>query len=192
MRTPLSRSKLYLATTLLGCAGLVTPFLQFAYGESPLSVITEAFQGVLLGLPFFLAIPISAASLRWMFLGQPARWELGITFGSALITGLGILAPMVRLVYEPFSFSPGEWVVLALPLSILALASVYIWRRWRSRMPAAQTAAAAMQFAYCANALLCLAGFWKERQIGAYVTLFTVVIYALQLLLQLRTESESA
>lgn len=39
-----------------------------------------------------------------------------------------------------------------------------------------------MQTAYVANALLCLIGFWPEWQIGAKLTLATVMVYVTQVL----------
>ena len=200
MRTPLSRSKFYLATTVLGFAGVLTPFLPFyeLFGsDSPLDAVravvgfTDDFWIGLLGAPFFGAIPISAASLRWIYFGQPSKSELGIAFGSALVAVLATLAATVEI-SQSVTDSTGKRLVVALPFLILALTGTFVWRLWRSQLPCLPTAVAAMQFAYCANALICLLVCWGVWVIGAVVTLFTVVVYALQLLLLLQTESGHA
>lgn len=145
---------------------------------------------ILLASPFFLAIPITIASLKRLWAGRLSRlawltsYVLALAMAGATLgfIGLGVFEkalPTDRPLEEYLiMFSPQEYVVLLLPLAILILGAGWVIRNRRRRLVLhAINAVIAMQVAYIANGALCLALFQDDWKNGAYITLATVIVY---------------
>ena len=191
MGTNTSRSTLYIAITALGLVGIVIPFLPFTEHISPLQAVEvvakpEDFMPVtiaFLGGPFFLAILVSIASLRLVVFGKPSRSELAIEYCSSMIAACATLFITIDIIASK-STEPTDWYSLAVAWASIALGIALVLRSWRNGVASGLIAVASMQIAYVANALLCLVLFFLYQgwQIGAKLTLFTLVVYVVQVL----------
>ena len=183
MGTNTFHSNLYTAITALGLIGIVIPFLPFTEHISPLQAVEvvarpEDFIPVtiaFLGVPFFLAILVSIASLRLVVFGEPSRSELAIEYCSSMIAACATLFMTIDMASK--STEPTEWFCLSVVWATIVGGSTLVVRSWRKGVTSGLIAVAAMQIAYVANALLCLVAFWPGWQIGAKLTLFTLVVY---------------
>jgi hypothetical protein len=162
------RRSFCMLAVVLGFAGVLSLFLPFASGESPVSVVSrpEAFSGIWqIALPFFLAPLISAASMRWIFSGRLSTLENAV----ACLAGLGaVFLTLFVLFQAPRPATLRDWLASAAALIIILAGSPVIFRNWRSGMPLGLNAILSMQVAYLANGSLCLIAFWGEWQSGAY------------------------
>jgi hypothetical protein len=198
----------YLAA--LGVIGIVSIFVPLTRKVAPFDVIVfnapEILGGrlpnwydiwlILLASPFFLAIPITTASLKRLWAGRLSRVAWLTSYGLALVmaaatlgfVGLGVFEkalPTDRPLEEYLvMFSPQEYLVLLLPLAILILGAGWVIRNRRRRLVLhAINAVIAMQVAYIANGVLCLALFQDDWKNGAYITLATVIVYLTNIVL---------
>lgn len=188
----------------LSVIGIASIFLPFTRKVAPFDVIVLNAPAVLAGRlpnqydiwlilltsPFWLAIPITAASVKRLWAGRLSRAAWLTSYGLALIMAGAILGfvglalsekglPTDRPLEEYLvMFSPQEYLVLLLPLAILVLGAGWVIRNRRHRVLLhALNAVIAMQVAYIANGVLCLALFQDDWKNGAYITLVTVVVY---------------
>ena len=194
----------------LGVIGIASIFLPFTRNVAPFDVLVLNAPAVLSGRlpnrhdvwlllltsPFWLAIPITAASVKRLWAGRLSRAAWLMSYGLALamagvtlgFIGLGVFAkalPTDRPLEEYLvMFSPQEYVVLLLPLVILVLGMGWVIRNRRRRLVLhAINAVIAMQVAYIANGALCLALFQDDWKNGAYVALATIVLYLIHIVL---------
>lgn len=203
----------------LSVIGIVSIFLPFTRNVAPFDVIVLNAPVILAGKlpnrydiwlilltgPFFLAIPITAASLKRLWTGRLSRVAWLTSYGLALamagatlgFIGLGLsekASPMDRSLEEYLVLlSPQEYLVLFLPLAILALGAGWVIRNRRRRLLLhALNAVITMQVAYIANGVLCLVLFQDDWKNGAYVTFVTVVVYLTHIALVSSRRSTSA
>ncbi len=194
---------LQLCLVALTTIGIASIFLPFTRSVAPFDVIVLNEPGVLAGQlpnrhdvllilltsPFWLAIPITLASLKRLLAGRLSRvawftsYTLALIMGSATLgfVGLGLSGKTLpkdwSLEKYLAVFSPQEHIVL-LPVTILILGAGWVIRnRRRQLLLHSLNAVIAMQVVYIANGVLCLALFQDDWKSGAYVTLATVVVY---------------
>lgn len=184
-----TRSRLQIGITALGSIGILTPFLPFTWSNSPLRVIVGGtsrpeFAFTPIALPFFLAILILFTHARATVFGRFSRAEAIIAYGSSFVMAFATLAFTLWLSNsEPPAAD--AWPVVALPWITIAFGISLIRWCWRRGLPCAIVALTAMQCAYMANALFCLATFWPNWQPGAFVTAVTVAAYAAHIALMI-------
>ncbi|HEV3178656.1 MAG TPA: hypothetical protein VGZ72_21870 [Stellaceae bacterium] len=168
---------------LLGLSGIATLFLPFTFNNSPWDVTGgQVFQSefdfyfsyFLLGAPFLLAVPISAASLLLLItrrLVQPC-WIAGYALAFAAAAGTSSLvgAAMIYWAHDSACAIPS--------LAILIGGGALVVTNVRLGLPHAQNGIIAMQVAFAAGALLPVFVYFGEWNIGAYITLITIVVYA--------------
>ena len=168
------------ALFLLGLGGIAALFLPFAGVLSPWDVTGKFERGLLiflLGTPFLLAVPISAAWLLIITrrLVRPcwiAAYVLGLAAAGSTLCFACL--DMIELV-------PDRGVVLALvpfapSLVTLISGGAFVIRNARLDLPHTRNSVFAMQVAYVAGALIPMIMPFPWN-IGAYITLVTVVAY---------------
>jgi hypothetical protein len=177
----LPRSRLQIALAVLGCVGVLTPFLPFTWSRSPLDV----FVGVatVIAAPFFLSILVSIVSVRvavferFSRIEAVASWIAAIVMSGATAAFGGLLLADGNLPHIKF------WIALASCEVILVAGIALVVRLRLRRAPSPSAALTGMQCAYIANAVFCLIVFWPEWQIGAIFAAATVVLYAFHVVL---------
>lgn len=179
------RSRFEIILWATGLMGIATIFLSFTHDVSPWDVIANAVADpggdwvllLLLAGPFVLAIPIAATSLLARRVGRFPRpmWVAG--YGLSMVAALGTLYVIGLLISEgPPSIQ--ESIVWILPLGTLVVGAGIVIRNARWGIAHPQNTVVAMQFAYAANAALCLMAFRSEGwENGAYLTLVTLIWY---------------
>jgi hypothetical protein len=168
---------------LLGLSGIATLFLPFTFNNSPWDVTGgQVFQSefdfyfsyFLLGAPFLLAVPISAASLLLLItrrLVQPC-WIAGYALAFAAAAGTSSLvgAAMIYWAHDSACAIPS--------LAVLIGGGALVVTNVRLGLPHAQNGIIAMQVAFAAGALLPVFAYFGDWNIGAYITLVAMVVYA--------------
>jgi hypothetical protein len=174
---------------LLGLSAVAALFLPFTSNTSPWDVtgheVIRSGYAVywsdwkwnlfLLGAPFLLAVPISAASLLLMItrrLTQPC-WIAAYALGFATAGGTLCLAQWAM------SNSQHHEAFLVIPALVsLVGGGALVIRNARRGLPPARNAIIAMQAVYVAGALIPTIGYFGDWDIGAYITLVAIVVYA--------------
>ena len=181
------RVRLHFGTTLAaaGVVGVATIFLPFTYDTSPWDVTAYAvfldkfeLNLFLLGGPFLLAVPISAASLTLPFSGSFPRAVWVAAYTLALVAAGATLYLVAWFFFEdgpPSNIQ--EWIALISPLPVLGVGAGIVIKNARRGLSHGQNAVAAMQAVYVAGVLLPLILFLTEWQAGAYATSVTIVLY---------------
>lgn len=167
-----------MALTAIGGLGVIALFLPFTWSTTPREALLD---GVLwrLALPAGLAPVILLASIRWL---KPAglSWPERTACHVLAVAGLAALALTYLAVREP---PPrlNEWISLLGPLLVLGFGAWVYLRNPRAGRGTPFSPILVMQVVYIANAILVLAGFFPEWQIGAYAVLATTMAYAIQI-----------
>lgn len=174
-------------------AGAVV-FVPFARDTSALDAVMMHVPGnqgnwwhVLVGAPFFLALPMIWLRLRVLFAarlstrtGRRVLW---------VVTGLSLVGTvLVELPFLRHLAGTSEWqrlVVLGLGLGIALLSTAMLWVRRRA-IAATWLCVAGLETAYLANAALCLVVYAEATgtvwsRLGWMVTMWTVWPMALEL-----------
>lgn len=174
----LSRRTGHVVLTVIGVLGVVALFLPFSWSTTPLEALPS---GSLwrFALPAFLAPFIFLASIRWLTAGGLSRPEriacdlLAVAaLAALLLTYLAVRGVPPRLT---------EWIGLLGPLLVLGFGA---WEYLRNPKVGRGTPFGPilmLQGAYIANAILVLAGFFPDWEIGAYCVLVTTMAYAVQI-----------
>jgi hypothetical protein len=156
----------------------VSPFLSFAYHESPLSVVASwartGHEGALalVGLPFFAGVVAAAWRLRLVFDGGPvSRAGRQIVHGLAAMFVSATFAFSLQSVAHDVSGRDFLQMLIAPGLIAVGI-GVITWLGARGRKE--ETVTAAIYFAYAANAAMCLLIFADSGQAGWWVTLCAV------------------
>jgi hypothetical protein len=186
--------------TSMGMTGLVAPFLPFRHStgllfsgdDSPLSVIRDLIPSDpdslwiygCLAAPFFLSILVTGGALRLLVSGALTRVEQILCYVAS--TAMACLTVM----FMAFVIFAGDqqYVIghslMVLPAAIVLLVGAGLVIRNR-KLPARRSTniMTALQTAYLANLTLCLVLFYSELGIGAYVAMFTAVVYIADIIL---------
>lgn len=172
------RRSAHIALTALGSLGLVALFLPFSWGTTPLEALLD---GDLwrLAFPAFLAPFILLASIRWLGTGRLSPPE---RFACHLLAGAGLAVLLLDyLAVRGLPPRLTEWISLIAPLLVLGFGA---WIYLRGRTAGRGTPFGpilTLQTVYIANALLVLAGFFPEWEVGAYGVLAATMAYAVQI-----------
>ena len=178
----MNHNQVHVILAVVGAAaGTAAAVLPFTWGVSPLEASTwpDLWWA---GVPFFLAWPTAAASLRWIQNGMRRRSERMLAY-LAGATGLGItLFFLIMSLAESLPSQSQEWISLSIPFIVIAAASHAIKRVGLGFGPVLT-----LQLGYIANALYCLVSSAGEWQTGAFCGAATTAIYITQTALIART-----
>jgi hypothetical protein len=189
------RSRIHVLLTVLGLAGIAVPFLPFTMGifsdVSPLDAVKRYGVFMLLGMPFFLCIFISAASIRWLIWGLFSRAERAIAYLASAAMACLTLSFLLEVIVEDglakiaHEWDAHEWLAFAAPLLIIIIGVFALLKGFRKCASKQFSVLLALQVAYLANCAFCLVGFYPDWLIGAYCSLLTAAVYVLQIALVL-------
>jgi hypothetical protein len=188
IRHPESRASNFLMlATLLGFAGIVSLFLPFTYDESPVSAVTGR-DFWRLALPFFLAVPVSLASIRWIMTGTLSQFERVAGYVVSII----VACLTMSLYFQDTSPSgTRDWISIVIPPVTFISGGFLVIKKGRKYLPLGLNMLVSLQVAYLANCLLCLVAFFGEWQAGAYFALLTAVVYLAQIVVAFRDASKA-
>lgn len=169
------------ALIVAGLAGVVAVFLPFTENISPFDTLYRSLWQ--LGLPFFLALPITAASVRLLLSASLSTAEK--TF--AYVMSLGAIIILFPFFEEFFPFEVQyaiEFIPIALYCVVLIVGLAYLVVGLKSRNLGKHAPVTAMQIVYIAHCSFLLTLFYIDSrlQAGAYLTLFAAVVYLVQIL----------
>jgi hypothetical protein len=189
------RSRFSLVVAIVGLAGVAAVFLPFTYAVSPLDAVGTLpflrgdahFLGGLwrVGVPLLLAVLVTVGTFRRIVLGPLTRTELVVGYLAALVAVgcfLSIYLPDGNgdSTGGPSSFS--AWFMLLVSWVGSAAGAYLLRRNWRTGVPDAVNAVAAMQLVYVVVAIICLAIYASAGwQIGAYLVAVTTLAYMTQI-----------
>jgi len=171
--------------TVAGLTGIAGLFLPFTSNTSPADVLDGDMWGLWpLALPFFLAVPAFAASMRWIISGSLTQPERVVAYVVSAASACATLYFVVVM----FSESTGPervqgWLVWTVPVAILLIGAYVLRRALRAAWSREFSPLVAIQVAFLANAVLCLIGFFGRWQVGAYCSLVTALAYLGQIIL---------
>jgi hypothetical protein len=164
-------------TVLAGMSGTAAIVVPFTLGVSPLDALHFELYRFL--VPAFLTPPAIAAVVgRWLRAGSLNRIErlVAVTLGTA--TALSTFVFLVRAILQTWPETSQEWASL-LSSCVVLLAAVWFFAM--GTVDRDFRAVVVMQAAYAASGTFCLVGFAGDWQIGAWLSLATLLIYAIQL-----------
>jgi hypothetical protein len=182
----LRRPRVRVGLFVLSLAGVVSVFLPFAYGESPLSAVMEWMasgrEGVLalIGAPFFAGIVAMAWKLRLSLAAPPSRAARSVVylFAGMLATATGVFC--AQALSSDMNLFERLQVGVAVGLLVVGLIVVG-WLGLREHRNEAATAT--IYFTYAANATMCLLVFADSAQAGWWVTLGVVGVMGTEMAL---------
>lgn len=180
--------KAHILLTLSGLTGIVSLFLPFTFDVSPLYALQEH-SWWKLAAPFFLSVLVFVAAMRWIISGSfTAIWK-------AIVYFISVASAMITI---SFFFAGGaspsefiEWSGLAVAVVVLLSGSWLVISKLIKQTSDVYCPLIALQVAYLANCLMCLVIFFRvgsgglgnDWQIGAWLSLITVIVYLLQIFL---------
>jgi hypothetical protein len=183
----MNRSPIQWFLTIAGLSGIASIFLPFTYGISPFKAFLELFKDSLLfqdiwilGFPFMLSVVISASVIRWILSGWSSLLEQVITY----LIGISMNVFVIRTIFDSFygySSGLGEMMSVIFLASSLITGIFLVVRNHRIGKLKNLSPIMLMQTAYLGNGMFCLIEYWDDWQIGAYLTLMTVIVYAAQM-----------
>jgi len=174
------RSTLHLLLTVVGMTGIAGLFLPFTYSTSPVEAISDSALW-LLALPFFLALPASAASIRWIISRSFSRTDRAIAYVASAATAGVTLSACFFLVDRPMTIP--NWLATLSPGVIIALGVYLLIRNSRMSPSREFNPVMAIQTAYVAGVVLCLIAFFRDWEPGAYCVLVAALAFVLQIIL---------
>lgn len=187
----MNRSTIQWFLTLAGLSGIASIFLKFAHNVSPFAALDYHF-GIfcysssedelwVLGAPFLLSVIIFAFIIRWCLSVKLSLIEQIVGY----LIGLSIIVIVIWTnfaVTSDLGFAHEVMMAVIFSISFLIAGIVLVIRNLRVGKFKNFSPIMLMQTAYLGNAILCLIGFWGNWQIGAYLTLATVIVYAAQMI----------
>ncbi len=199
MKTNLSKSNrwnVHLLLAIVGTTGIAGLFLPFSWYTSPLKAVfyNDLWQ---LAAPAFLSVLITGAYTRWLISGSFSRAEKSIAyFLSAAMVGVSFSFYFNKNVW-PLEFQ--GWVALIISIVVLIFGAYYLFKTFKKRVSNQCSILIAMQVAYLANCLMCLALFWPPKvdnyglggwNVGAYFCLMASFVYLIQIALFFTQKNE--
>ena len=185
--------------TVAGIAGITALFLPFVWDVSPVRFVfsflaslasdysdKELWPLLLLAIPFFHSVFVSAAFVKWMISGLLSRTERTIAYLMSFIMALGILILITLGFWFQLSNPPScvrDWLTWVIPLLLLLFGVYIVIKNLKNKGPKEASAVMAMQIVYLSNALLCLILWINNWQIGAYFVVVTAGIYLTQIVM---------
>jgi predicted membrane channel-forming protein YqfA (hemolysin III family) len=172
---------------ILGIPAIVLVFLPYVWGVSPWYAVREWNDSLtgpsvaLLGLPFFLALPIFMADVqRFLKKNLPKQERLLLNiFAYAAIACLTAHLILGTLENDTQKETVRIFLLFGIPL-LLAVSLIWLARRLGSEKKTLVT----LRAAWLPNALVCTISFWSDTwQIGAYLAALTIVVYGVEVAL---------
>lgn len=168
-----------LLALVVSAVGTVALFLPFTFDVSPLSGLQDHDRVWMLAVPFFLAPVMLYMALRLSTAGAISPVERrvagALSLAVVLLTASFYVLPSEN---DKWPSSELEWTSFIAPLVLFVVEAGLLWRL-RRRVSPDLFALAALVCAYLPNAVLCLIAFGDDWQVGAHVTLATVMAYGL-------------
>jgi hypothetical protein len=190
------RSALSVIVAVVGLAGVAALFLPLAWNTSPLAAAgtlpflpgggDSYLQGLWrLGVPFLLALLVSAGAMRRLVSRRFSRAERVLAYLAALVAACCLLSLFVPGGSGDGRSSPSsvmDWFMVAFPWAGLAAGAYLLRRNSRTGVPDAANAVTAMQLVYVIVAILCLVAYASVGwQVGAYLVALTTLAYLAQI-----------
>jgi hypothetical protein len=169
--------------TVVGGIGIPAIVLDFAWSTSPLAAAPDR-DLWRLAWPFFLPILVTLGSLHWLVSTRLSRTERMVAYLASTIMVCVMLSMYLTLNEWPDKL--GERLGIILPIVILGVGAVALFRTRHNEIFRPVRALMSMQVAYSANCVLCLSTLFGMWQIGAYCSLVTIVAYFSQTFLAWR------
>ena len=120
------RSIVHLLLTVVGITGIVGLFLPFADSTSPVDAVSDR-ELWRLALPFFLAVLVSAASIRWVISGSFSRPERAIAY----VVSASMVGVTLSLLLEDRPATIQDWLGFVIAGVILGLGGYILIRNSR-------------------------------------------------------------
>ena len=182
---------------ILGIPAIVLIFMPYVWGVSPWEAASswnDSLTGLsigLLGLPFFLALPIFVTDLQRFLKRNLPRSETVILHSIAYAALACSPAALVLGGLE--NGFTGEIILAFLVFTILMLIPVSLILRAR-RLRSEKATFVILRVAWLPNAVMCAISFWSDAwQVGAYLAAWTIFVYGIEIAILLtwkRTNSE--
>lgn len=188
----MSHRKVHVFLAIAGLTGIAVLFLPFTFDISPLMALQNRLTWKV-AAPAFLAVLISFAAMRWIISGSLSRAEAGIAYIVSIASAFATLSCLYQIIRE--SWSPSEFEVtlvllIVIPFFVLLSGSWLVISKLKRKISRDYNPIIALQVAYLADCLMCLImycpffdDFMTGWQIGAWLSIATVVIYLLQIYL---------
>ena len=169
---------------VLSLPALVVPFVPFACDASPAGLLVDAphrysqldresIMLILIALP--LVLGAAGALWRIRVLWKPATAaERIIAHTIGIIMAACAVALLVQMASDHKGMDPPAAITLGVPAALLLIA-LAVCIKCRRRWPLDDRALASLIGGYVPAALLALFVFWKDRQIGWYLTIAPVL-----------------
>lgn len=177
---------IHLVLAVPGMSGVAALLLPFTSDISPMDAVFDAALWKL-ALPFFLSVPILAASIRWSVSGAMSLPEHAVAYTVALASAAATLSFLWSAI--DWTGDIEQWLQTSIPVATLILGILLLAGDTKPDAIRNLRPVMALQVAYLASALFCLAVFggddWFDLQVGAYCVLIAVIAYFLQIVLAL-------
>lgn len=185
-----NQRRIHIFLAIAGMTGIIGLFLPFSWDVSPMkALIAKDFWQ--LAAPAFLSILVTSATLRWIILGSFSRPEKIIAYSVSVTSACITLSFILKM--DLFQTDFQEWVSAIIPIVVLLLGAFVVIRNSSKKGLRNYNPLIAMEIAYLANCLFCLAGFWSNGnqilggwEIGAYFCLAACIVYTLHIILFLK------
>ena len=194
-RSARQRTPMQVALFFLALPALVTPFVPFTFGISPLRAIDTVpgfadsnWPLYLIALTFFAAFPILAWKARLLlFPSSPRRWEHRVLAVVAVIITTPVLIVVGWMIWEApdliryGNFGGETTAMFTIALGTLAVAVTAMAFRWRRRgwTAAVETL---LVTGYLINAGICLLAFRPDPNLGYWLTVPVAASFAAEML----------
>ena len=188
-------SAVQVALFVLALPALVTPFVRFTFGTSPLDVIADhpshfsELPLYLCAVTFFAAFPIMLRKgWRLFFPAPPARWTMpAIAVVSLIVNVPAIVIASLMVAQTPGmirddTFQRDEAGMLALILATLVGGSVLALWRWRRRSLIAGVDSF-LVVGYLTVMAICLLAFHDDPEVGYWLSVPVAASFAAEMLL---------
>ena len=185
------RSGFSLVVAVVGLAGVASIVLPFTYNVSPFGAAgtlfsRDSFLGELwrLGIPFLLAILVTAGAFRLALSGRFTRTERLVGYLAAMGAACCLLSIFLPYGSNNFVSAPSgafEWFMTVFPWMASAAGIALVWRNAQAGVPEGANVIAAMELVYVTVAVICLVSYAGEWQIGACLVALTTLVYLAQI-----------
>jgi len=175
---------------ILGIPSIALLFLPYTYGVSPWAAVSSSYAWrwnnpiALLGVPFFLSIPILIAQTR-VLLKRPFPKGERATYRLLAYAPLAGFLAFLGLGFWKEGFDK-ETIQSGLEWGILYAAAVWIMILSARKLNPEEAATVTLQAAWFPNAIVCAIGYWPRWEIGAYLAAYTMVLYTVEIILSMR------
>ena len=157
---------------ILVLPGVVALFLPFAHSTSLWDMFPLAF-------PLSLSFIIFLWSIRVLIKNQLTKAEIVIAYLLATLAIISSLAMTISSIAEKAT----NLLLLLFPLILIFFSILVVDKNRRKHMPHKINAAVSMHVTYFPQAILCLILFRGSLEIGAYLVVFTCIVYLCEIML---------